>query len=83
MYFSLPECIPPRPLGGTRVRKQWSALYYFMAYYNINYVRFSKSTSHVVIVVIIIIYASDAIVDVIINIYKKCHCCLDYVGILG
>jgi hypothetical protein len=27
MYFSLPESIPPRPLGGTRVRKQWSALY--------------------------------------------------------
>ncbi len=30
MYFSLPENIPPRPLGGTGVRKQWSALFYSM-----------------------------------------------------
>ncbi len=43
MYFSLPECIPPRPLGGTRVRKQWSALYYFIAYYNTDHVRFKKN----------------------------------------
>jgi hypothetical protein len=38
MYFSLPEYIPPHPLGGTRVRKQWSALYYFIAHYNIDHV---------------------------------------------
>jgi hypothetical protein len=49
MYFSLPECIPPRPLGETRVRKQWSALYYFIAYYNTSYVRFKKNIDHVVI----------------------------------
>jgi hypothetical protein len=28
MYFSLPKDIPPRPLGGTRVRKHWSAVIY-------------------------------------------------------
>ncbi len=28
MYFSLPENIPPHPLGGTGVRKQWSASFY-------------------------------------------------------
>jgi hypothetical protein len=27
MYFSLPENIPPRPLGGTRVRKHWIAIF--------------------------------------------------------
>jgi hypothetical protein len=75
MYFSLPECIPPRPLGETRVRNQWSALYYFMVYYNISYVRFKKNTNHVVIIVIIIIYASNAVVVIIINIYKQCHSC--------
>jgi hypothetical protein len=32
MYFSLPENIPPRPLGGTGVRKQWSASFYFIPY---------------------------------------------------
>jgi hypothetical protein len=26
MYFSLPEDVPPRPLGGTRVCKHWSAV---------------------------------------------------------
>ena len=83
MYFSLPKCIPPRPLGGTRVRKQWSALYYFIAYYNTSHARFKKNINHVVIVVVIIIYTSNAIVVIIINIYKKCHCCLTYVGILG
>ncbi len=41
MYFSLPENIPPpRPLGGTGVRKQWSALFYsivvFSALHNNN-----------------------------------------------
>ncbi len=30
MYFSLPESIPPRPLGGTGVRRQWSASLYFI-----------------------------------------------------
>jgi hypothetical protein len=30
MYFSLPENIPPRPLGGTRVRKHWSAIVYIV-----------------------------------------------------
>jgi hypothetical protein len=25
MYFSLPDSIPPRPLGGARVRKHWVA----------------------------------------------------------
>ncbi len=28
MYFSLPKDIPPRPLGGTRVREHWSAVIY-------------------------------------------------------
>jgi hypothetical protein len=28
MYFSLPKDIPPRPLGGKRVRKHWSAVIY-------------------------------------------------------
>ncbi len=28
MYFSLPKDIPPRPLGGTRVRRHWSSLMY-------------------------------------------------------
>jgi hypothetical protein len=28
MYFSLPKDIPPCPLGGTRVRKHWSAVLY-------------------------------------------------------
>jgi hypothetical protein len=28
MYFSLPEDIPPRPLGETRVRKHWSTMIY-------------------------------------------------------
>jgi hypothetical protein len=27
MYFVLPECIPPRPLGEAGVRKQWSTEY--------------------------------------------------------
>ncbi len=35
MYFSLPENIPPRPLGGTGVRKQWSALFYSIVVFNI------------------------------------------------
>jgi hypothetical protein len=34
MYFSLPENIPPRPLGGTGVRKQWSALFYSIMVFN-------------------------------------------------
>ncbi len=62
MYFSLPEYIPPHPLGGTRVRKQWSALYYFIAHYNIDHV---KVKTHNFVYV--------GIVIVIINIYK-CHC---------
>jgi hypothetical protein len=62
MYFSLPEYIPPHPLGGTRVRKQWSALYYFIACYNTSHVKF-KTHKFVYIVIVI----------VIINIYK-CHC---------
>ncbi len=28
MYFSLPKDIPPHPLGGTRVRRHWSAAIY-------------------------------------------------------
>ncbi len=32
MYFSLPESIPPHPLGGTRVRRQWSAFIYMSLY---------------------------------------------------
>jgi hypothetical protein len=28
MYFSLPKDIPPHPLGGTRVRRHWSAVIY-------------------------------------------------------
>jgi hypothetical protein len=35
MYFSLPENIPPRPLGGTGVRKQWSALFYSIIMFDI------------------------------------------------
>jgi hypothetical protein len=35
MYFSLPENIPPRPLGGTEVRKQWSALFYSIIMFDI------------------------------------------------
>jgi hypothetical protein len=27
-FFSLQEDIPPRPLGGTRVRKHWSTMIY-------------------------------------------------------
>ncbi len=30
MYFSLPKNIPPHPLGGTKVRKDWSAVIYMV-----------------------------------------------------
>ncbi len=35
MYFSLPENIPPRPLGGAGVRKQRSALFYSIVVFKI------------------------------------------------
>jgi hypothetical protein len=38
MYFSLPESIPPRPLGGARVRRQWSAFIY-MSRYSSHYIK--------------------------------------------
>ncbi len=62
MYFSLPEYIPPHPLGGTRVRKQWSALYYFIACCDTGHI---ESKTHK--------FVYGVIVIVIINIYK-CHC---------
>jgi hypothetical protein len=65
MYFSLPEDIPPHPLGGTRVRKQWSALYYFIPYYNTEHVKFQTHS-----------FVYIGIIIVVINIYK-CHCCHD------
>ncbi len=46
MYFSLPKSIPPHPLGGTRVRRQWRAVYYFISYYGTTF-----STYHVMMTV--------------------------------
>jgi hypothetical protein len=46
MYFSLPKNIPPHPLGGTRVRKHWRAVYYFISYYST-----TLSTYHVMMTV--------------------------------
>ncbi len=42
MFFSLPRNIPPHPLGGTRVRKHWSAVYYFISYYITSHIRFRQ-----------------------------------------